>query len=252
MKYLILIFIVLCGCSPSNTPKFNIEVFNSNQMYLDLMEEYDMNMDTLMFEDENYVISGSCNGEWGGSIKFKEKKDNSVYACEATCPVSVDKIDNIYYLSTTLAHGNGFSRIFKILEPSSMEKYILPEPELMDDGTLGYYIGDTESKSSLGRTTILDTTQILIISTFPYNKDLFYITTDFKNTWLSRVVNGRFEHLKKILDFEIISYEPMLVHSSNGSRLSVFYNESKRGLIKITGNNIDVVLIEKHNYETNN
>src|ERR1700722_17794087 len=56
------------------------------------------------FEDENYLVTKTCSGEWGGTIWFKNKKTGITYACSATCPVAVNKINGKYFITNTLAH----------------------------------------------------------------------------------------------------------------------------------------------------
>lgn len=56
-----------------------------------------MRKKSIFYEDEQYLVTRSCSGEWGGTVKFKNKKTGIEYSCEVTCPVSVNKLGNGYF-----------------------------------------------------------------------------------------------------------------------------------------------------------
>lgn len=72
------------------------------------------------FEDEKYIVERSCSGEWGGSIYFINKLNNKKYECTATCPIALNKINNSYVVTASLAHLVGFSQILKIDDPKDL------------------------------------------------------------------------------------------------------------------------------------
>lgn len=61
------------------------------------------------------LVSKSCRGEFGGTIKFKSKKTGIEYCCASTCPVVVNKVSGKYIVTNTLAHMRGFSELIEII-----------------------------------------------------------------------------------------------------------------------------------------
>jgi hypothetical protein len=51
---------------------------------------------TKIFEDNDYIVSSICHGEWGGTLFFKNKSTRKVYETECTCAFDVQKEDDGY------------------------------------------------------------------------------------------------------------------------------------------------------------
>ncbi|QHI37945.1 hypothetical protein IMCC3317_33280 [Kordia antarctica] len=55
--------------------------------------------DINIYEDADFIIYPNCNGEWGASIYFKDKKDNKVYEFASSCNFNFLKVEQGYLLT---------------------------------------------------------------------------------------------------------------------------------------------------------
>lgn len=129
------------------------------------------------FEDENDIVSKTCSGEWGGTIKFKNKKTGVEYACGATCPVVVNKISGKYIVTNTLGHLSGFTEIIEIDNPDLTSAFKLNKP-LKKGNVIFRYAGDDEFKSVKGTHKLIDSIGIMTLASFPYAGEL--ISCDYR------------------------------------------------------------------------
>ena len=81
------------------------------------------------YEDEDYVVTSRCCGEWGGCVYFMDKHTGCTYEGQSTCVRLVQKIEGSYYVTNYLGHGVGFSRVVKIDDPREMSLYDPSEKE---------------------------------------------------------------------------------------------------------------------------
>jgi hypothetical protein len=196
------------------------------------------------FEDENYVVRKTCSGEWGGSIIFKNKKTGTEYSCNATCPVVVNKIDGKYIVTNTLAHLIGSSGIIQIDNPDSMEVFKRFEPKWKKRGIIKRYVGDDKSRSAKGSKQILDTLRIMILASFPYEGELYHITTDFEKTYVSKVENKRLINLGLVCNESIWTYNPEVIRTIENHYVVYFSNETIKGYLDIFENQIGLMRIK--------
>ncbi|MFZ6052746.1 hypothetical protein [Halocola ammonii] len=193
-----------------------------------------------IFEDSLYVVSKTCSGEWGGTIKFKNKKTGIEYSAASTCPVVVNKLNGKYYITNTLAHLSGFSEILEISNPELMTVFELPKPRSKKGKTIVRYVGDDESKSTKGTKQLVDSIGVLTLATFPYNGQLYHIVTDFKMTFLSKIENNKFVTIDTISDNSIWTYDPEVFVKDNGHMIVFFKNQEVEGILDIYENQITV------------
>ncbi len=193
-----------------------------------------------IFEDSLYIVSKTCSGEWGGTIKFKNKKTGIEYSASSTCPVVVNKLNGKYYITNTLAHLSGFSEILEISNPDSMTVFELPKPRSKKGKTIVRYVGDDESKSTNGTKQLVDSIGILTLASFPYNGQLYHIVTDFKKTFLTKIENNRFVTLDTISDKSIWTYDPEVFVKDDGHLIVLFKNQEVEGVLDIYENQITV------------
>ena len=193
------------------------------------------------YEDENYIITKSCKGEWGGSAWFKNKKSGIIYSCQSSCPKSINKIEGKYIITSSLAHLSGHSEIIMIENPEKLEQYKKPKPRKDENGTSFYYAVDLESKSTQGVKTLWSESKILTLLSFLYNnklyhvmniKDMIFVTTLEKN---------------KIVVTDTISKKRIWSHHSvkkiNDSHLVLYLGRrsQKNEYLEIKDNNIKLV-----------
>ena len=190
------------------------------------------------FEDENYIVSRTCSGEWGGSIRFKNKKTGIEYACEATCAIVINKIDGKYFVTNSLAHMSGYTELLEIDNPSSMEQFKLREQQQLNGVKLARYKGETESHSRKGTKQLADSTGILTIASFQHKGQIFHIVTDFEKTFLAKVENRKFVPIDTISKISIWDYNQEVIKTINNHFIVLFNNDKTNGYLDIFENKI--------------
>lgn len=186
------------------------------------------------YEDEKYIVSKTCSGEWGGTIKFKNKKTGIEYACQATCPVSVNKIDDKYYVSSSLAHMRGSCEVLEISQPDSMEMFRINPPREID-GKKVKYVGDDESTSLRGTKKLIRVYGKRILGSFFFDGQLFHVVSDHKETHLATVENEKFKSVKLITNEDFFTYDNEIIKTESGhliipianGYLDIFENQIK-------------------------
>jgi len=164
------------------------------------------------FEDEKYICSKFCLGEFGGKIIFKNKKSGIETSFEATCPVVVNKIKNKYYVTNTLAHMCGVSKVLEI---------------------------DT----NLSVKIIVDASWILTLTSFTYNEQLYHIIIDRKDnkTYIAKIENNKFVNLDLISNIGIWTYDPEVFYMNDNHIVVFFKNHQTKGYIEIFNNKINLI-----------
>lgn len=194
--------------------------------------------DSPFYEDNDYLVSRTCSGEWGGTIKFKNKKTGIEYSCSSTCPVAVNKISGKYIVTGTLGHMRGFSEIIEIDNPDLMEVFTLPKPRKKIGKTIIRYVGDNESRSVKGSCKLIDSIGVLTLASFPYEGHLFHIVTDFQKTFLARIENNKFVTIDTISNISIWTNNPQVIKTADNRFIFFFDNGSTNGYLDIFGNKI--------------
>ena len=177
---------------------------------------------SVIYEDSLYVVSKTCNGEFGGKVIFKSKKTCIDFITEATCPVVVNKLNDKYYVTNTLAHLIGSSNIIEI-----------SNPEEIGIGVDSIYLK--------GIKYIVDSVGVLTLSSFPYNGELYHIVTDFKKTYLTKVENNAFVTIDTVSNECLWTYNPRVLVTESGHFVTFFNNYDTEGYFDIFENQITVV-----------
>lgn len=208
--------------------------------------DFKVNYDNI-FEDSLYIVSKTCSGEWGGTIKFKNKKTGIEHSATSTCPVVVNKLNGKYYITNTLAHLWGSSEILEISNPDLMSIFKMPKPRNRIGKTKVIFIGDDESKSIKGTKQLVDSLGVLTLASFPYYGELYYIVTDFNKTFLTKIENNRFVNIDTICDISIWTYDPEVFVKDDGHLIVYFINEDIEGILDIHENQITIIRKNKKN-----
>lgn len=85
-----------------------------------------------LFEDERFVCSMSCMGEFGGRVRFYDKQTHRTHYVNATCGTSVWKQDGQYRLLASLAHMTGSARSAIIPAPEALPSATTPRAAVQD------------------------------------------------------------------------------------------------------------------------
>ncbi|MDY3318523.1 hypothetical protein PG637_03775 [Riemerella anatipestifer] len=235
-----MIFTIL-GCEKQSELILNVKKVNTNPT-----EELKIGTKNSgkIYEDEKFEVWRSCSGEWGGSIYFQDKKTKKIYGAISTCPVSVDKIDNIYYISNNLNHMIGYSDIIEIKNPKEMtELKTIPKSEYNS----GVVTREYECRSNQGTKKLVDSIGVSIISSFISNNELYSIITSSKEekTTISKIQNGKFITILDLTKKIVLKSNPLIEKESSKRQKIIFTYPKKTGIIEINKNEIDLILYEK-------
>jgi hypothetical protein len=187
-----------------------------------------------IYNDENFSVKSCCLGEFGGAIYFRDKKSGKTYSCEATSVISVNKIHDSYYVTSSLPHGSGFTKVIKIDNPRNLYE-IKKKSQLFDCGWYDIYPEDpnNEIKHPIGYDkgfeVLIDTMDIMIIGSFVKNEQLYHVFSDNKNTYL-----GYFKNKKPVVLYTIInkpSWYGKVRDIQNNSNLFPIKNRYLNGVI---------------------
>lgn len=194
----------------------------------------------LLYNDTRYEVWKTCSGEWGGTVYFKNKKSGKIYYAEATCPVSVNKINNKYYISNSLSHLFGSSDILEITDPEKMEqtaKMPLYHP--------GIITREYESHSSKGTKKLIDTAGVAIMSSFVYKQKLYSILLNHRATQatISELRDNKFYTIQEI-DKDFFSDDPFIIKESETYQ-KIYLQQSKPGILEIKENKIKFISYTK-------
>jgi hypothetical protein len=198
-------------------------------------------IDSCFFQDGLYFVRKTCSGEWGGSVWFKNKKTGIEYSCNATCPVEINKYNGKYIITCTLAHLSGSTEIIEIANPDSMDIFKLPEPRAKKRKMIYRYVGDNESKSTKGTKQLIDSIGVLTLASFQYNGQLYNIVTDFRKTFVTRIVNKKFVTIDTISNESLRTYDPEVIKTKDNHYITFFTNEKVSGYIDLFDNKINVI-----------
>lgn len=198
-------------------------------------------LDSVFYEDDNYFVSKTCSGEWGGTIWFRNKNTGIEYFCEATCPVGVNKINGKYIVTNTLDHMGGSSEVIEIDNPDSLNVFVFPEPRGEKNGFKWGYMGDNESKSKKGVKQLVDSMGILIIASFPYNGQVFHIVTDNKSTVVAGIENNRLVTIDTISNMPIRMMREEVIRTIDNHYIIFFKTREVKGNLDIFDNKINLI-----------
>jgi hypothetical protein len=74
-----------------------------------------------LYEDDLYKVLGGCRGEFGGSVIFIPKiEPGKANYMTCTCPGMIEKREDGFYITETLAHMSGSGRIIKVRDPEEL------------------------------------------------------------------------------------------------------------------------------------
>lgn len=192
------------------------------------------------YEDQQFVVSKTCSGEWGGTIKFKSKKNGVEYSCSATCPVSVYRLNDKYYVTSSLGHMSGSCEVVEISNPELMEVYKTSPPRKIK-GKRVKYVGDDESKSTQGTKKLINEYGKMVLGSFVFDGQLFHVVMDRERktfttrTYIAQIEEEKFRIIKFITNEDVFTYDSDILKTNgghmmipiSGGYLDIFENQIK-------------------------
>ena len=181
-----------------NTDLFTNVAVLDDTLYAELFNKvYFLNKDTLWKEypnpkpikyfdinyaDKNYIFFSSCSGEFGGILFVYKKKNKVTKAIVTTCPSSVTRINDTYYVNSYLGHMMGSCSLFEINDIDRLTT-VSDTLHTKDYGWSHFYksINDTTKNAK----------EYLNLIFRSYGDTVFRASFNFKNQLLSIVDLGR-------------------------------------------------------------
>lgn len=181
------------------------------------------------YEDDFYTVTDSCRGEFGGNIYFKDKKTDVQYSFKATCPVIINKINDSYYLTTSLAHLIGFCELYEISNPK----------ELVDVTILDFY-DYKKSKSVIGGKLLINETGMTILLSFVFKEKLYHIVSNHEETFIAERENAELKKIQNLTDFRMTSYGNEAYKTVDNVYTAIFQAKRNQGYVVVDDNKIQV------------
>lgn len=176
---------------------------------------YSQTKETAFYEDEHYTVYSKCRGEWGGAVIFENKESGNKYICAATCPVTVNRFNDAYYVTNTLHHLSESTEILKIRNPEKLK------PATIEDMLRKFF----EDVGTLGAETIIKQYQTSCLYSFVYDNKLYHIITDKEGTFISEIAESTFKKLQQISDRQLLTYDSKNI--KEGDRILIGFSSNE-------------------------
>lgn len=242
-QILFIVSVIIVGCQPTEKPiaeKFKTAVYNlgvpndsveyakwkqhnlknKGQIKIEtLLAQDSIPIGELYFSDEHYFVYGYCMGEFGGCLMFQDRKaKDSIYYLECTCPVMIDKRKKGYYITESLAHGEGFGKVKFFESPKELVKVHLDS--LRTSWKTKMYTELTEYEiwkrlENQGK-IVIDTMGLTFNLFFPNQNKDYLIFSDHANTYLGLVTPDSLITVDTLLYLPTWRYNTQLNDKNNG------------------------------------
>ncbi len=198
---ILLIFSSFQNCYGQSKSLFDINVFTyTDSSVIKKFNDY-KKLNAPFYEDEKYIVSKTCSGEWGGTIKFKNKNTGIEYAHSATCPVSVNKINGKYIVTNNQEHGSGSSNILEIENPDTMDVYKPSFTRKIVNGELEKgFVFENECFCYKGGIKLLDSSGVETYTSFLFKRQLIHIISNNAQLFVAKIENAKYKIIDTIYD----------------------------------------------------
>jgi hypothetical protein len=171
-----------------------------------------------IFKDSVYNVYSVCNGEFGGTIYFQNKKTKKSYEAASTCPIVVNKIDNQYYVTNSTS-------ILKI-----------QTPEKLANSNLNFKTHQG-SQFTKGVETLFETLDFDmdfgIATSFVSEGKLLTLYSNKQGTYIGEIENKKMKPVYK-LPFKFSANFNQQI--DNGEQILIcYFTNDKRGILVIDG-----------------
>lgn len=194
----------------------------------------------ILLEDNDFLISCDCYGEFGGTLYFYDKLTHETYLTEATCARSAVVQDNAYKILSTLGHGSGFADFKTIQNPRNLTKLSDLDPfDLTPYERL--HLGFLDS--TYHAQNEFDFYGIQLFALFRHNSQNLYLTSWRGATFLSEIQGDTISISDPLFADDLYSHNPITTDYGNGIVLINldFWGMGKKrevGMLLINGNTL--------------
>ena len=171
-------------------------------------------VNNILFENQEFEVFGTCSGEFGGSILFLDKKNDTIYSSLSICPMVVNQIENSFYITNYMGHMGGFSGVLKIDDPRKISAR-------HKDSTYNTPFGETFTTE--GTEFLFDTIGFFIPTSFNLNGKLVHYYSTEDASFIGELEN---QTMKQLYQFEKPIYPFYQGTLTDGSQLLNFYSPS--------------------------
>lgn len=91
-----------------------------------------------LYNDNDYISFCDCQGEWGGTVYFYNRKNQNTYFTEATCAKSIIKTNDGYDVLSSLGHMMGITDVIFISDPTKLSNLKDFNSNIDSEKALGY------------------------------------------------------------------------------------------------------------------
>jgi hypothetical protein len=230
------ILVLLISLSGFGQSKNLFEVIKTDITTSGLSEKIDTSLtNSNFYEDDKYIVNRTCNGEWGGTIVFKNKFTKAEFICGSTCAVKITKFKGRYIVTNTLNHMSGRTEILEIANPELLKKTY--------DGKKKIQTGKVdESQVRKGARVLLDKHSFSTLYTFIYNAKIYHIISDFRKTYIAEIENNDFKIVRKIMDVAVWDHQTEIKKTKNNTDLVFFHssNYKTKGYFEVKDNKVTI------------
>jgi hypothetical protein len=209
-----------------------------------------------VFEDEKFIVHSCCFGEFGGAVFFKEKSTDRVFSCPSTCVQNINKIDGVYYVTNTLQHLVGSSRILKIVDPTKL--YELKTDSLKR--SCNWYMSiinfeqihsevktqEIMNKFESGSQKLIDTVGVLTIASFLYHNQLYNLNTNSEKTFISKIDADSLFVLQNLGNLKLFPADMGVVGKDKNTLVVPFVNFTTSGFVSILNDTISIATFKNN------
>lgn len=239
----IVVAIALIGCQTENndtsaefkTTVFNLDIpkdsidfsewakahvsNNKNQIIDTLFSQDTIPVGELYYSDDRFFVYGYCIGEFGGGLMFQDKESkDSIYYLECVCPVMIDKRDDGYYVTGSLAHMNGFGKVQFFKSPKELMNIHLDSLGTEWKAKKFPDLTERERWNKLVNqgAVLIDTIGITFNMLFPFENENYLIFSDYRNTYLGLLTADSLQTVDTLLNLPTWGYTDSMNDKING------------------------------------
>ena len=233
-------------CIAQDLEKFKIQEIIGSFTLPMAAKDFEKMPENQLFEDENYTVTRTCSGEWGGTIIFLNKVSGISYSAAASCPVAVNKINSKYYVTSTLNHIGSFSEFIRIENPEELEIF-KSGPRFISEKSVSKIRGSDESHSKKGVKNLMNGQFVYYtaLTSCVYQNQLYHILCDDEKTFLAKIEDSTIINIGTISANYLCSTTPSYYTTSENHKIFPFYGEKTEGYYDIFENQITVRRILK-------
>lgn len=197
-----------------------------------------------IYEDDDFIVNSCCRGEFGGAIFFNDKKTDKTFSCKATCLNGIQKLNDSFFVTSSIAHGSGYSRFIKIDNPRNLYE-LKKKEQLLDCSWYDIYPEDPREEvkhpkgHDKGYSVLLDTFDIHLIGAFEFKKQIYHFYSDDHNTYLGYIKNKNLVPLHTIVNKE--SWHGHVRDLKHNSNIFPIKSRDINGVIIVKGKKIKLV-----------